>query len=69
MHTHACAVPGCTHQIRVDMLMCLAHWRLVPKPIRDEINTQWHSGHIDLSYFRARAAAIEAVRRVHDAAT
>ena len=35
--THRCAIEVCPMEIRRTQLMCIGHWRLVPKPIQQEI--------------------------------
>lgn len=42
--THRCAAPGCDKQVPMNMLMCLAHWRRLPKPIRDAIWETYRAG-------------------------
>lgn len=34
---HACHWPGCDRQVPPAMWGCTAHWRRLPKPLRDEI--------------------------------
>ncbi len=53
--SHPCAVPGCTAAIGTDRLMCLPHWRQVPKAARAEIRESWR----DLQAVRGRG--VEAV--------
>jgi hypothetical protein len=42
--THQCPVGGCRTQVRADRLMCVPHWRQVPKPLRDAVWATWRSG-------------------------
>lgn len=42
--THECPHPNCTIRVRYNQLACYAHWRIIPKPLRDELNRTWHSG-------------------------
>ncbi len=35
--THQCDAPGCTEILPTTRLMCLRHWRLVPKPIQNAV--------------------------------
>lgn len=61
--THRCRVPGCRETIPLDMLMCRAHWRLVPKDRQRAVWRTWRA--------RQRAQApsvIEAAARAHDEA-
>lgn len=34
---HTCTAENCDRQIRVGLLMCLQHWRMVPAPLQQEI--------------------------------
>ena len=34
-----CAAEGCQHVISSRMLMCIDHWRMVPAPLRREIES------------------------------
>ena len=34
---HSCAAEACTKRIPSKLLMCLAHWRMVPAPLQREI--------------------------------
>ncbi len=55
----SCAVPNCERDAKTGQLMCLAHWRRLPKPIRDAVWETWaevkRNPH---AYREARAAAI-----------
>lgn len=57
---HACAVPGCEKMIERKLLMCLAHWRAVPAPLRHAVSDTYHGGGTG-AYLAARKAAIESV--------
>lgn len=35
--THACPINGCTNPAKQGQLMCLAHWRRVPKALNKAI--------------------------------
>ena len=48
--THNCRAIGCKHQVTEGKLMCLRHWRMVPKLLQDEI----------VSSFRAWGKALRA---------
>lgn len=37
--SHRCAAVGCQHQVRVGFLMCMDHWRMVPKPLQRDVWT------------------------------
>lgn len=32
-----CAVPDCGAALDAGLLMCLAHWRMVPRPLQNEV--------------------------------
>jgi len=36
-----CPVKGCTARIFAGLLMCRAHWRLLPYRLKDEVNRTW----------------------------
>lgn len=38
-----CPVPGCEGIQKPGKLMCLAHWRRVPKPLRDAVWDTWRA--------------------------
>lgn len=38
-----CPVPGCEGIQKPARLMCLAHWRRVPKPLRDAVWETWRA--------------------------
>jgi hypothetical protein len=47
IETHECAADGCTDPCPMAHFMCIRHWRMVPKPLRDEIwaavhEYRWH---------------------------
>lgn len=42
--SHLCPVPGCTHHVSPDRLMCRVHWYQVPRPLRDAVWASWRSG-------------------------
>ncbi|WP_029009372.1 hypothetical protein [Azospirillum halopraeferens] len=70
-----CAVPGCPCTVKRGLLMCLAHWRLVPRALQTAVNRTWRNfcsargvgaelrGKALDDYREARARAIAAVRR------
>ena len=63
MTTHRCPVRGCRQEVPATLLMCLRHWRMVPKPIRDAVWATYAdgSGVGSLAYLEAIKAAIGAV--------
>lgn len=61
--TQPCPVPGCSSLKRSSDMMCLAHWRRVPKILQQHVYSTWRSlqdGNIDAvrKYREARAEAI-----------
>lgn len=36
--THKCATIGCNKQVKTDLLMCRAHWALLPRPLQMSIS-------------------------------
>lgn len=37
VETHECEAEGCREPVAKGMFMCIRHWRMVPKPLRDEV--------------------------------
>lgn len=68
-HTHKCAATGCQKQVPLNLLMCMAHWRMVPAPTQREVLATWrvrrrsiaNDRTADSQHEAARAAAIAAV--------
>jgi len=60
---HLCAIEGCGLEIRLDRLMCRAHWYRVPIDLRAEVWSAWRrfqDGRLSIGELRAiqdRAAA------------
>ncbi len=64
---HQCHVPGCGKIIPPSLLMCWNHWRLVPKPLKDDVWAHYRRGqefdkNPTRAYLDAAKAAIEAVQ-------
>ena len=68
-HTHGCSATGCPKQIPLNLLMCMAHWRMVPAPLAREVLDAWRGlGRTchDLTAVQAhREAAARAIEAVH----
>lgn len=64
-HTHNCSATGCQKQVPLNLLMCMAHWRMVPAPLAREVYRTWQirdrGNARTLAYQAAVAAAIAAV--------
>jgi hypothetical protein len=41
---HNCPAAGCTRRVGQRMLMCRAHWFMVPKPLRDAVYDAYRDG-------------------------
>ncbi len=39
--SHRCPAPGCRRLVPRSHLACSAHWRALPKRLRDELTTEW----------------------------
>jgi hypothetical protein len=64
--THNCRATGCTRRIKVELLMCPFHWRLVPKELQGRVYTAYNryvaaTKNCD---FNATRTAAEDLRRV-----
>jgi hypothetical protein len=42
-HTHNCAAVACPKQVPLNLLMCMAHWKLVPEPTKREVLATWRA--------------------------
>jgi hypothetical protein len=60
---HKCAVSGCNHQVKLDLLMCRRHWFMVPAGLRDKLMETWRQG-TNVQYIAARRACVEAVEQI-----
>lgn len=57
---HDCAAPGCTAVVAYDKLMCIGHWKALPKPIRDKVWSTWRDVHRRPEEYReAREEAVD----------
>lgn len=69
---HRCAAEGCIKQIAVNLLMCMPHWRSVPRPLQRQVYRTWRAwinspaAKVDIrpdpSYLSAVKDAVSAVR-------
>jgi hypothetical protein len=60
--THECPAEGCADHVPHDRLMCLKHWRMVPKPQQDAVWKTWRRVSRDPHAYRdAREEAVRAV--------
>lgn len=44
MTTHHCHAHGCKVVVKPEMLMCLRHWRMVPKDIQRKVWAAYRPG-------------------------
>lgn len=63
---HQCHIPGCGVAVPPELLMCPAHWRYVPTPIKALVWKHYRVGQCDdkrpsREWFDAADAAIKAV--------
>lgn len=64
--THVCHADGCKVAVPPSMLMCLRHWRMVPRALQSAVWRTYRNGQeIDKrpspAYMIARRAAVQAV--------
>lgn len=45
--THTCHARDCKAHVKPEMLMCVTHWRKVPKDIRDAVWANYRHGQCD----------------------
>lgn len=65
--THACQIPHCRALIPDDRLMCLKHWRMVPRDLQRDVWRHYRQGQCgDMrpseAYLGAARAAVQAVQ-------
>lgn len=69
--THPCRMHRlglCDQKIKLGLLMCLPHWRMVPRELQQRINALWSEVRLDLTgpafpdYSAAVREATEAVK-------
>lgn len=65
---HKCAAVPCTKTVEDDLLMCLRHWRMVPKDIQRRIWQHYRRGQSaatsSAEYNAAYDDAVNAVRTI-----
>lgn len=44
MSTHPCPISGCDNEVARDQLVCLTHWRMVPKQLGRDLYRAWRGG-------------------------
>ena len=64
--SHRCHAIGCEKEVPPAMLMCLRHWRMVPRPLQKEVWRTYRRGQeIDknpsTAYLMAQKDAVAAV--------
>lgn len=68
---HDCHARGCEVPVRPELLMCLAHWRMVPRPIQRLVWAAYRPGQCDdkrpsKQWHQAADAAIGYVARMEE---
>lgn len=63
---HVCHAEGCNVEVPPRMLMCLPHWRMVPRPLQDAVWATYIPGQEitkkpSILYMVAQRAAVAAV--------
>lgn len=66
MSAHTCHATACTRTVPPKMLMCLKHWRMVPKALQEDVWDAYEPGQEirkdpTRAYLTAARAAINAV--------
>lgn len=64
--THRCAMEPCPIEIPHRQLMCQGHWRMVPRPIQQEIYSVFRKRRGGPAHLAAIARAIRTVRETLD---
>ncbi|TCS35832.1 hypothetical protein EDC30_109131 [Paucimonas lemoignei] len=65
--THTCHIPHCPVAVPPERLMCLKHWRMVPKDLQRDVWRHYRPGQCNdknpsAAYLGAARAAIQAVQ-------
>ena len=60
-HT-ACPVAGCERKIRRDQVLCLKHWRKVPRPLQEAVWRGYRDDPGGAYHLRAVREAVEAAQ-------
>lgn len=64
---HKCAAEGCDKRVKVEFLMCLRHWSLVPAPLKQQVYAafrDWQRGAETIEERKGQADALRAVQRL-----
>jgi hypothetical protein len=66
---HTCHADGCSVTVAPRLLMCIRHWRLVPKPLQAEVYRLYRPGQErdkrpTIEYLDAMQRAINAVAKL-----
>lgn len=66
MSLHTCHARGCRTPVKPEMLMCVRHWRMVPKDVQRKVRKHYRHGQCDdmNPSLEWHAAANEAIRAV-----
>jgi hypothetical protein len=64
--SHTCHALNCQRRCRPEYLMCLAHWRMVPRSLQNEVYRHYREGQCeDMGFSRAwHYAAYRAINAV-----
>lgn len=63
---HRCRAVGCQHDVKTSFLMCIDHWRLVPKKVREQVLATYRQRRRGAAAFGAYLTAVQAaVDAVH----
>lgn len=63
---HTCHIPNCTAAVPPERLMCVKHWRMVPRDLQRDVWRHYRKGQCDdknpsTAWLNAAHAAIAAV--------
>lgn len=59
--THRCPIEGCPIEVPHNQLMCKGHWRLVPKPLMQEVYSTFRKRRGGPTHLAAMKRAITSV--------
>lgn len=58
-HDNHCAVAGCAAKAKAGQLMCLPHWKALPRHLQKDVNATWKRYRYEpQAYLEAKRAAV-----------
>jgi hypothetical protein len=63
VNAHTCPISSCTTDVEYGKLLCVPHWRMVPRPLQKALYRTWRGryGSLSLAHTTAMQLCIRAV--------